>query len=69
MAHCRPEVGTRLTQPNDGAPDRDQPPPPADSFKCPHCGQAYVVQIRASEVVAIGKCPNCGELIAPAKKQ
>jgi transcription elongation factor Elf1 len=38
------------------------------TFTCPHCGHAQVVQIRASEVVTIGKCPNCGELVAPAKK-
>jgi predicted RNA-binding Zn-ribbon protein involved in translation (DUF1610 family) len=57
-----------LSEPDNQPPHGGQPPTPADSFKCPHCGHAYVVQIRAREVVAIGKCPNCGELIAPAKK-
>lgn len=57
-----------MSEPDNRPPDGGQPLPPADSFKCPHCGHAYVVQIRAREVVAIGKCPSCGELIAPAKK-
>jgi predicted RNA-binding Zn-ribbon protein involved in translation (DUF1610 family) len=46
----------------------DSEAPRGASFKCPHCGHAQIVQIRASEVVAIGKCPNCGELVAPAKQ-
>jgi hypothetical protein len=27
------------------------------------------VQIRASDVVAIYKCPNCAELVAPVKRR
>ena len=57
-----------MTEPDNRPADGGQPLTPADSFKCPHCGHAYVVQIRAREVVAVGKCPNCGELIAPVKK-
>ena len=56
-----------MTEPHNRPAQGGQAPTAADSFKCPHCGHAYVVQIRAREVVTIGKCPNCGELIAPAK--
>lgn len=42
-------------------------PPHEFTLKCPHCGHNQLVQIRASDVVAIYKCPNCGELVAPVK--
>lgn len=44
-----------------------QPTTPAPAVRCPHCEHPQLVQIRASEVVAIYKCPNCGELVAPVK--
>ena len=43
----------------------DKQSQPEPSIRCPHCGHNHLVQIRASEVVAIYKCSNCGELIAP----
>jgi len=45
----------------------DKQSQPEPSIRCPHCGHNHLVQIRASEVVAIYKCSNCGELIAPVK--
>jgi predicted RNA-binding Zn-ribbon protein involved in translation (DUF1610 family) len=50
--------------------DPDKPPTtPAVSLRCPHCEYPQLIQISASEVVAIYKCPNCGELIAPVKSE
>lgn len=51
--------------------DVQPPPPPGDGavFRCPHCGHSQLVHIRGGEVVTIYKCPSCGELVAPAKKE
>lgn len=53
---------------SDNEPPADQPPHGA-FFRCPHCGYTDIVHIRASDVVAIYKCPGCGELVAPAKNE
>jgi predicted RNA-binding Zn-ribbon protein involved in translation (DUF1610 family) len=45
----------------------DKRPPHGFTLTCPHCGHNQLVQIRASEVVAIYQCPSCGELVAPVK--
>ena len=47
--------------------ESDEQAPPGATFTCPHCGHRQIVHIRASDVVAIYKCPKCGELVAPAK--
>jgi transcription elongation factor Elf1 len=57
-----------VTESGKQPPQSEQQPPHDTSFKCPHCGHAQIVQIRASEVVTVCKCPACGELVAPAKK-
>ncbi len=45
--------------------ESDKQPSGESSIRCPHCGHNHLIQIRASEVVTIYKCPNCGELVAP----
>lgn len=47
--------------------ESDKQPLGESPIRCPHCGFNQLVQIRASDVVAIYKCPNCGELVAPVK--
>ena len=45
--------------------ESDKQTHPEFTLKCPDCGHNHLVQIRASDVVTIYKCPNCGELVAP----
>jgi hypothetical protein len=42
--------------------------PPAEAGACPDCAYPRLTLIRDTAVVSVYKCPNCGCLAAPVKK-